>query len=190
MFALRHRRLLHSAGFTLVELLVAVGLTSILLWGMLQLFTSAQRFTTTLSAEAELCAMGRAVLERMTRELSTTVPPPNGIIPVMPDGGDFDSIRFKAPVVDGGITVGDVTYATSGSGSSQALERTVDGAPAPFGVNVSRFNVQYIDDTGTPRDGTPAEMPRAIRIEIRLEDPRGQAALTLASSAYLPGSGM
>jgi len=81
-------------GFTLVELLVSVGLTAILLWGLLQLFTSATKFSSAVSTESELCASGRALLARMTREVAGIAPLTTGYIRIFNKGDGFDSIQF------------------------------------------------------------------------------------------------
>ncbi|MBM3957322.1 MAG: prepilin-type N-terminal cleavage/methylation domain-containing protein, partial [Gemmatimonadetes bacterium] len=97
-----------SGGFTLVELLVSVGLTAVLMWGILQLYTSATRFSATMFTEAELVAGGRAALDRMSRELTSAATLDVGYIkmeftppdsnPVTFQPGTFDFIQFVAPV--------------------------------------------------------------------------------------------
>ena len=91
------RRRRAARGFTLVELLVSVGLTAILLWGLLQLFTSATKFSSAVSTESELCGAGRALLSRMIREVTACAPLTTGYIRIVRTGDGFDSIQFVAP---------------------------------------------------------------------------------------------
>ncbi len=96
-----------SGGFTLVELLVSVGLTAVMMWGLLQLYTSATRFSATMFTEAELVSGGRAVLDRMSHELASAATPDTGYLrlefsvdgnPVTLQPGNFDFVQFVAPV--------------------------------------------------------------------------------------------
>ena len=185
-----------SAGFTLVEALVAVGLTTIMMWGLLQLYTSATRFSATVSVEAELISAGRAVLERMVREISTAT--------VRQDGHDLDiagsdlsTISFYAPLGDDGNEVVRVIYntATDPATGRDTLVRTVDGNSASLGLDVQRFRVTYIDANGNmPSSATfsksfSSELPMAIHIEILVSDVKNRATIALTSSAFLPGGG-
>ena len=184
------------AAFTLVEALVAVGLTTILMWGLLQLYTSATRFSATVTVEAELVSAGRAVLERMVREISTaTIRQPGQNIAIA--GSDLSTISFYAPLGDDGNEVVQVTYntATDPATGRDTLLRTVDGNSASFGLDVQRFRVTYIDANGnSPSAATysktfSTELPMAVHIEILVSDVKNRATIALTSSAFLPGGG-
>lgn len=216
-FAARRRR---RASFTLIELLVAVGLTSIMLWGILRLFTSATRFSSTISVEAELCATARAVLDRVTREISSAATLDNGYIQLPPanETSDLDTIQFVAPVVGpvgGGsgdeVQLCHVRYHVD-TGNNMLLRSTrlpyqaaldpklqeLESPPsnyaqmATFGLQVERFNIQYLTASGAVGTtyGELTQMPRAILVEIRVRDPQNRAVVTLTSSAPLYGSGI
>jgi len=207
-----HRRCASRTAFTLVELLVAVGLTSIMLWGLLQLFTSATRFSTTVAAESELCAAGRAILDRMSRELSRAANFDVGYIAIK-NNGDFDQIQFVAPVADGGATLAHVGYYTEGVGASRVLKRYVitsgslktvptipSGIPsnktASFGLEAEAFNIRYIEPPGRDFQQPVGEkdtfdsMPTAIWLQLVLRDPKKQASIVLQSSATLFAGGL
>ena len=49
-----------ASGFTLIEVMVAVALTTLLLWGLLQVFREASRFSRAVQADSDLCAGGPA----------------------------------------------------------------------------------------------------------------------------------
>jgi prepilin-type N-terminal cleavage/methylation domain-containing protein len=209
----RHVRAGGRRGFTLVELLVAVGLTSLLLWGLLQLYTSATRFSAAMFTEAELCAGGRAVLDLMCRELTGAATRDIGYIKIT-DG--CQSIQFIAPVgqddqlahvkyhvatVDGEPTLHRGIKEPVQSGDSQDTSVTDTQS---LGVAVESFKILRIDETTGgepvqsdhtyPKDTDPSDgvdpLPRAILIEVQIVDPKGQAAITLSSGAYLAGSGI
>jgi hypothetical protein len=169
---------------------VAVGLTTVMLWGLLQLYTSATRFSSTVTIEAELCSAGRAVLERMARETASATVRETGHTLVINNGGDFDTLSFWAPVGDDGEVV-QVAYGTTDVNGKQALVRTVAGNPAQLGLNVERFNITHIKTDGT--SGGPYsssdELPLAVQFEILTRDTKGRAVIALSSSAFLPGGG-
>jgi len=212
----RHSRRAAGRGFTLVELLVAVGLTSLLLWGLLQLYSSATRFSAVMFTEAELCAGGRAALDLMCRELMGAATRDVGYIKI--EGGN--SIQFVAPAGQDN-QLAHVLYKVQDVDGKPTLHRALKEPVAPsddqgtavavttndsLGIEVTGLKIEYIDaDTanGEPvvagsktwaKDTNVSDgiepLPRAILIEIQLVDPKGQAAITLSSGAYLPGSGI
>jgi type II secretory pathway pseudopilin PulG len=191
------------AAFTLVELLVAVGLTSIMLWGLLQLFTSATRLSATVSAESELCSATRSVLNHMSRELSRAVTLDVGYIKLTNVSADFDKIEFVAPIpeADGDVPLTHIRYDVV-SGSLQRSTK-IDQTPATipstyttearFGLIVERFNVGYVPASGGApvyTSATLTQMPSAIVIELRARDPKGAVVITMSTSAPLFGGGM
>lgn len=206
----RTRRACARAGFTLIEVLVAVGLTSIMLWGLLQLFTSATRFSSAVTTEIELAAAGRAVLERMTRELGSAAVLDVGYLRIVDDddGEGFDSIQFVAPIAEGGSKLAHVKYYSTDDDGRQILYRGYDDDAAPsappslqpqsFGLAIEAFNIRHIahNQFSTISTGSLTcahggdNLPRAILLELRLRDPAGKASILLSSGVYLPGSGM
>ena len=215
----RTRRACARAGFTLIEVLVAVGLTSIMLWGLLQLFTSATRFSSAVTAQIELAAAGRAALQRMTRELGSAAVLDVGYLyinndPAEGDSNDFDSIQFVAPVAEGGNKLAHVKYYCKQEVGRKILYRGYDDDTAPsespsltpqsFGLPVEAFNIRHIayNHTSTISSGgldcpklkrEPGEvnnLPRAVLIELRLRDPNGKASILFSSGVYLLSSGL
>ncbi len=195
-------------GFTLVELLVAVGLTAILMWGLLNLYSFATRFSRTMFNEAELCAIGRAALDRLCRELASAAPLDVGYLQIK-NNGVADEIQFVAPIGDG-ATLAHLRYyldtAATPPGLYRAIETPAGDNQTPIGVNVIGFNVRYVEQ-GSATDTEPAEgssttwrdddvtdgvqrLPRAVLVEITVADPASGAAVTLSSGATLGASGM
>jgi len=168
---LRARRGGTARGFTLVELLVSIGLTALLLWGILQLYTSATRFSAAMFSEAELCAGGRAILDRLCHELTSAATLDVGYLKITNTGG-FATIQFVAPVgegnalshvlykVDTGEHVGYLSRGTMAPVSNNqipeqsAFEEEGEGKQYhPLGVKVDSFKIEYIDhgsSTGEP----------------------------------------
>jgi prepilin-type N-terminal cleavage/methylation domain-containing protein len=159
-------------GFTLVELLVAVGLTSVMLWGILQLFTSATRFSSTVTAQAELCASARTVLDRIVREVQAAATLDTGYLKIIDstktiDGEtvDADMLQFVGRITDssGNTRLGHIQFAISSE--TGMIERNIDPPAGPdgldesqasfasadaatFGLKIDGFNVRYIPMTG------------------------------------------
>lgn len=207
-----------SEGFTLIELLVAVGLTAILMWGLLNLYSLATRFSSTMFNEAELCAIARAALDRLCRELASAATPDVGYLCIANNGVN-DEIQFVAPVGDG-ATLAHLRYYLDSEANPPGLYRGVKtpvednelptgyDSQTPIGVNVIGFNVQYMDYTSsssTPQEPADQEekvwkdddvtdgiehLPRAVLVEITVADPRSDTTVTLSCGAHLGASGM
>ncbi len=193
-------------GFTLIEVMVAVGLTAVMLWGLLQLFTSATRFSSAVTNETELCAAGRAALERMVREITAAQPPRTAYFTIN-NNADLDSIEFVAPTGADGAEMVHVKYHALSDGDGYLLARSsadigmggMNSAPASysdeasFGVRIEGLNIRHISQTGTISDsswGDPDSLPRAVLIELQLRDERGLARITLSSAATLVAGGI
>jgi prepilin-type N-terminal cleavage/methylation domain-containing protein len=203
------RRPARTAGFTLIEVMVAVGLTAIMLWGLLQLFTSASRFSSAVTTEMELCAAGRAALDRVAYEIGQAALPDTAYLHI--DHGDdgFDTIRFVAAAAEGGKKQVHVRFRAVGTGSLRALMRGINAtaglssAPgedtyedASFGVQVESLRFHYISAGGVVSEGSisvagsGSTSPRAVLIQASLRDSRGLARITLSNAAALPGGGV
>ncbi|MBM4041925.1 MAG: hypothetical protein FJ290_25805 [Planctomycetes bacterium] len=175
-------RVRRRGGFTLVELLVSVGLTAVLMWGILQLYTSATRFSATMFTEAELVAGGRAALDRMSHELAGAATLDVGYLKIafktdanpitaLPD--NVDTIQFVAPVgTDGALAHVCYQLREMDAYGNRMLHRcikepvsdnAVPSAPtstssngfisSPLGVRVRAMTMTYVDCDSA--SGTP-----------------------------------
>jgi hypothetical protein len=191
--------------------MVAVGLTAVMLWGLLQLFTSATRFSSAVTNETELCAAGRAALERMVREITAAAPPNVAYLNIDGSGG-FDYIEFVAPVGKGGAEMLHVKYHALADADGYVLARSsagvsglagMDAAPATygeqasFGVRIEGLTIRHIPPGGSEPSHTSFSasgeddlLPPAVLIELRLSDQRGLARITLSSAATLVAGGI
>jgi len=208
------------AAFTLVELLVSVSLTAVLMWGILQLYTQATRFSATMFSEAELVSGARAVLDRMCHELTSAATLDVGYMKITNDNTTkLDTLQFVAPVgpngelahvryrVDtDGMLYRDVVVPNS-DGDPPLTSVPADGVYAsgtainsPLGVKLDRIDIRYISytsTTGSVTDGfaewdDPAteHLPRAILVELHLANNQGTVSMIISSGAYLGGSGI
>jgi hypothetical protein len=130
-------------------LLVAVGLTTIMLWGILQLFTSATRFSSTVTTQAELCAATRGFLERLLRELRSAAPLSTGYIRLVNgEAGAQDSIQFVCPIYK---------TRTVGEGDNQKKELVLTLGHVRFDVDDDgnlRRSAKVADDTNPPSESS------------------------------------
>ena len=172
----RHPRPPSSRAFTLIELLVAIGLTAIILWGLLELYSSATRFASTMFTEAELCAGGRAVLDHFCRDLTGASTLSIGYLRIIngEDDPNIDAVQFVAPVGEGGqllhviYRVHPVTKTLIRGVKGPVEDNTIptnltDYTDSPLGVRVERFNVQYVDNGSSSGDPIDVQLNEATK---------------------------
>ena len=182
-------------GFTLVELLVAVGLTSVMLWGILQLFTSATRFSATVTAQAELCASARTVLDRMVREVQAAATLDSGYLKIIDstadigdDTVDSDTVQFVGRITDSdgetrlghikfdvhpltGMVQRNIAEPTGPDGLDETQATFVVGDAATFGLKIDAFNIRYIPVAGTLAEkGVETETPGTVVFDEHAAD--------------------
>ncbi|HPD15789.1 MAG TPA: prepilin-type N-terminal cleavage/methylation domain-containing protein [Planctomycetota bacterium] len=195
-------------GFTLVELLVSVGLTALLSWGVVTLYSAACRLAATATLEAELTANGRAALDLICRDLMQAAGPEVGYLCIEAEE-PWATVRFVAPT----LTVGaaHVAYQVRDLGPGRermlcrCLKRPVTSAeiPAdgdynevsPLGVNVEELTVEHVGLSGSLErggntwQGAAARYPRSVLVTVRVADARRGVSLVVSSGAVLLASG-
>jgi len=201
-----------NAAFTLVELLVSVGLTAILLWGVVTLYSVATKLAATADAQAALTSTGYALLDRICREVETACPSSVGYL-VIEKGQPFDTLRFMAPTPEHGLT--HLAYEVKTINGKERMlcrltkpgtDRTIPTAggytiEGPMGVRLDALTIEHCGSAGDvladggswqDLDGTGASStryPRSLLITISLSDPKGTTRMTLSSGAVLMCSG-
>jgi len=176
-------------GFTLVELIAAILISSLIVAGILSLFFCQQRAFGSQELIAEMNQNLRAIMDRMTREVrlagykiyGSTF---NGIATAQ-----ADSIQILADLDQNGDTIGaneDVTF-TYNSATSQ-IWRIAGASNLPIADNVTGMNFLYTlkDGTSTSSPGSLADIRKVtISITIRTTYPDPESgqyrAITLTS---------
>jgi type II secretory pathway pseudopilin PulG len=164
------RRTAH--GFTLLEALVALGVTAVMLGAVATAVPTALRASTVATARLERATVARAVLLHLERELSATLREPFALTAERLEftGGPEPGERL-AYTVEGGALL------------RRASPRFAPVDPAAAGVplvrDVVEMRVEAFDgrDWVTPwHESTP---PEAVRIRIRFTD--GETVTTIAA---------
>ena len=157
-----------EAGFTIIELLVAMVLGGIILSAIATSFMSQQRYYKAEEQVADMVQNARAAMDMISREIRMAGYNPAKVI--------FNGITYSASQLEikadlnGNGTVGgignpneDIVY-TYDSGNLQ-IDRNVNGGGAqPFAENITAFTFAYLDSSGTAT--TTSSSVRQIRIAI------------------------
>ncbi|MGN6253907.1 MAG: PilW family protein [Solirubrobacterales bacterium] len=171
-----------EAGFTLVEMLVAMTLGVVVMGGVLILLIGAMRSQPRLDKQATNIQTARFVLERMTQEIR------NGI---KVDNPTASSISFEAYVrhaTCGGTTnlastaapiKCEITYRCSGSSCTRT-----EAAPGVYtGTATTIFT--GLSNASSVFNWSPSTSPTYIGITLKIPDPEGSGALTASDGASL-----
>jgi len=150
-----------SGGFTLLELLVAIGLSSIVVSGIYSTYYSQQK---SYVRQTEVSAMQqnlRAAMYHMEREMRMA-----GYDPTRRAGAGFQtanstSVRFTTDLTDDSGTGApdgdaddadeDITYSlydSDGDGNSDLCKKVGAGSNQPVAQNIDALNIVYLDQNG------------------------------------------
>jgi prepilin-type N-terminal cleavage/methylation domain-containing protein len=154
-----------ARGFTLVELLVALGVLGLVMAGVASVLDAGQRAYLWGAARVEAQQSARVALERMARELREAGYDPQGvgIQPIV--AAEPARLVFQRDLNGNGRvdpTRERVTYLLRGT----VLRRDAGGGAQPVIEGVRRLTLGYLDGAGLP-----AADPRtvaAIRVEIEV----------------------
>lgn len=194
------------AAFSLLELLVAVALTAVLMWGAVALYTAGARLAATATVEAELALNGRVALDLLTKDLARLAPLDQGYLDISGNVlGPCASIRFVAPIGPNGEQAhvlyevrNEMLYRAilPGAGPGDAIPAAADySLVSPLGIRVQELVVERLDSTGLPiRDDRTwtsehHDLPKGILVTLRLCDARGRINLVLSSGAVIRAAG-
>ncbi len=183
----------YKAGFSLVELLMAVGISMVILLAVYQVFTITSKNFTTQNVAANAQQSLRSAIGLMARDIRAA-----GLDPIDTDNFGFEyagrtKVRITADSPDGaGVFNGGVdeanferiTYEFQSNQIVQTLyEGTASQNPAPLISNINNLQFDYFDlnnndliDYGM----TPPQVPvndlvniRTVAISITVEEPAG-----------------
>lgn len=175
------KRLRGDAGFTLVELLVAMTMGVVVLGAVGSLVVSAMKNQPRISERAQDITTARWVLERLTREIR------NGI---RVDKATASSVSFETYVrhtTCGGTTAlsaktasikCEVTYTCTTTKCSR-----IEAAPGVYTGTATQI-FEGIDSSSV-FGWTPEEDPTFIEVTLHMPNPAGDAPLTVSDGASL-----
>jgi prepilin-type N-terminal cleavage/methylation domain-containing protein len=132
------RRLL--AGFTLVEVMIALTLCSLLTLAAITAFTFTLQGECSLANYSEMNAKARKMLEQVGRDLRSAGD-------VAPGGYSSTSLQISIPADTTGTNWQSVTW--SYQGNTGTLTRMVaGGSPVTYATNITAFNFKYFNNNG------------------------------------------
>jgi type II secretory pathway pseudopilin PulG len=178
---------MRERGVTLLETLVALGLTALVLAALEGTVMRAAAARGRASAVAEREAAGRSVLLRLNAELEAApvADDPRQHFAVEPAAGPaqpWTTLRFATLTRDGGaarVVVYRVEPDPARQGIGTLLRReTFSPAPPdpsyptgfPVLEKVRDFRVRCFDGTTWRADWAPGELPRAVEVEVAIDD--------------------
>lgn len=158
-------------GFTLVELLVAMAVSSIVLGSMVAFFTVQNRSYTRNTATADIQQVVRAGIDFISDNIRMA-----GLDPLQTGNFGIEApgataITFTADLdMNGQIDVSNserITYALNGN----QVQQTVGAVTEPLVDNVTNFTFTYRDENGV-LSADPAAI-RTIQISMTVQEPVG-----------------
>jgi type IV pilus assembly protein PilW len=171
-----------QAGFTLVEMLVAMTLGVVVMGGVLILLIGAMRSQPRIEKQNTNIQTARFVLERLTREIR------NGI---RVDKTSASSVSFEGYVrhtACGGTTSlastaeptkCEITYTCSGTSCTR-----IEAAPKVYtGTATTIFT--GLNNASSVFSWSPSTSPTYISVTLTMPDPSGSGALTVSDGASL-----
>jgi len=170
-----------DAGFTLAELVMAMGIMVIVVAAIISLFTSLNRMYTTQGVAAGVQQVARTGIDIMTRNIRMAGFNPLNINPIGIVQAGSDSIRFQYDTNGSGTidtnAVGDdnedMAYLLN---ENNQLIRQLNGKPASNQAlvdNVSALTFNYFDEDGETVIDDPAAI-RSVEVSLTVEEPAGR----------------
>lgn len=163
-----------TAGFTLVDILVGLGLASILMAAIVALFATLSRSYTTQNVAAEVQQVVRAGIDEMVMNIRMAGVNPLNIAGVgVKDDYSSTQIRFTSDINASGV-IGDaddedIAYIFE----ENKLKRQVDGGnKIELVENVSDFSFTYLKEDELPADSV-SEI-RTVLISMTVTEPAGR----------------
>ena len=146
----------YSKGFTLIELMVALAVTSILMAGIMAAYISQLKSHVTQQTIVEMQQNLRSAMQHMEKEIRMAgfddpnkTPPVAGVLTVLADTFGFTmDLNDDGDVADSNETV-IYTLAANTSGT-QCLMRNTGGGNQPIAENIEALNFVYLDRFRVP----------------------------------------
>jgi len=166
-----------NAGFTLAELLMAMGIMLVVVTAIISLFTSLNRMYTTQGVAAGVQQVARTGIDIMTRNIRMAGFNPLKINTVGIVQANSNSIRFEYDTNGSGTiaTNGDedVAYLFNAENKQLVQQKNGDGNRYPLVDNVSALTFNYFDEDGETVIDDLAAI-RTVEVSLTVEEPAGR----------------
>jgi len=189
-----------SRGFTLIEILLAILISSLVLTTIYGVFSSVSNARNRLETEGDLYHQARIFFDRIGGELSSMRSAPLGAQAIFSSGEDPSGetfLEFNTGLVSPGLQkyggVARVRYEIRQSGESADLLRSEQSLladlaasePLLFIAGVKTFRLRYFSRGSWQDDWSDKNPPQSVEITLELEI--DDHLITFRSSFVLPG---
>jgi type IV pilus assembly protein PilW len=166
-----------NQGFTLAELMVAMGIMMIVLTAIISLFTSLNRMYTTQGVAAGVQQVTRAGIDIMTRNIRMAGLDPLGINTIGIVQATADTIRFRYDT-DGDGTIDthgdeDIAYSLDADKKQLVHKKNGSGTPYPMIDHVDGLAFSYLDADGDTVT-TDLNAIRTVVVSLTVDEPAGR----------------
>jgi|AP12_2_1047962.scaffolds.fasta_scaffold01878_4 type IV pilus assembly protein PilW len=164
-----------DAGFTLAELVMAMGIMVIVVAAIISVFTSLNRMYTAQGVAAGVQQVARTGIDIMTRNIRMAGFNPLNISGIGIREATSNSIRFESDTDEDGTiaTNGDEDIAYRLTNSQLVQQKNGNGNRYPLIDNVSALTFNYFDEDGETVIGDPAAI-RSVEVSLTVEEPAGR----------------
>ena len=164
-----------KAGFTLAELVLALGIMAIVLTAIISLFTSLSRIYTTQGVAAGVQQVTRAGIDIMTRKIRMAGYNPLNMGNIGIVQADSDLIRFNFDN-DGDGTIGtdgeDIAYLLNASNQLVQQKNGNSATNRALVDNVTDLTFRYLD--ADDLDTNERAAIRTVEVSLTVEEPAGR----------------
>jgi len=166
-------------GFTLIEMVVALGLSLVTVTAVYSLYVSELRAQNVREDMLEMQQQARVVIDVVGRELLMAGFDPRGVNNDVDLTNDFqgmtyhpDRLIIKADLNGNGrIADANESIIFVYDAKTHTLRRNTGGGNQPFGENIESFLVEYFDQRGKPTADSLAIRQVGITVTARTEKP-------------------
>jgi type IV pilus assembly protein PilW len=165
-----------NQGFTLAELMLAMGIMMVVITAIISLFTSLNRMYTTQGVAAGVQQVARTGIDIMTRNIRMAGLDPLGTNTIGIVTASADSIRFTYDTDEDGTiaTDGDEDIAYLLNEDNQLVqEKNGNGTTYPMIDNVSDLTFSYLDADGDTVT-TDLNAIRTVVVSLTVAEPAGK----------------
>lgn len=178
------RGLAHRAGFTLVELLLAMTLTGVLGVAAVRLFVAQHQAFIRQGEGIRRTQNARAGFDLMTREMRNVGYDPRGTAAAGVTTWSADAFGWTADLDADGTADGVGETVEYRLGEDGTLIRREDGIDVPVAEHVTELRFAYFADAvETP--ATSSDEIELVAVRLAYDTPRGVASATLATRVAL-----